>query len=149
MQYIEAPSNEKAKFKSVFLAGGITNCLDWQTYVANKLKDRDITVFNPRRKNFPILDTNAAREQIEWEHQRLRSADINAFWFPKETLCPIALFELGGALERNKPLVIGIDSNYLRKKDIEIQVSLQRPETKICYSLDDFVNEIERLTSLE
>jgi hypothetical protein len=145
MQYIEAPSHEKAKFKSVFLGGGITNCPDWQSYVVNKLKDEKITIFNPHRKNFPINDPDASERQIRWEYQKLRNAYINSFWFPEESLCPIALFELGGALERNKPIAVGTDPAYLRRIDIEIQVALRRPEIKIRYSLDGLVDEIKEL----
>jgi len=145
MQYVEAPSQEKPKFKSVFLGGGITNCPDWQTYIVDKLKKEEITVFNPRRKNFPIDDKNASLQQIEWEYHYLRLADINSFWFPKESLCPIVLFELGSALERDKPLAIGVDTKYARKIDVEIQTLLRRPELKIQYSLEYLALEIRRL----
>jgi len=145
MQYIEAPSQRKAKYVSVFLAGGITNCQDWQTYVVDKLKNEKITIFNPRRKNFPIGDSGAAKQQIDWEYERLRLANINSFWFPKETSCPIVLFELGSALEREKPLAIGTDPEYARKIDVEIQTEKRRPDLKIYYTLDELTEEIRRL----
>lgn len=66
MQYIEAPSGKKPLFKSIFLAGGISHCPDWQKYIAGKLNDLDITVFNPRRNVFP-KEKKAIRAQIRWE----------------------------------------------------------------------------------
>ena len=59
-----------------FLAGGITNCPNWQNIVLHTLdmfdkqypgKLDDLVVFNPRRENFPIDDPNAAYEQIALE----------------------------------------------------------------------------------
>ena len=37
MQYIEAINTENAKYKLVFLAGGISNCPDWQQEISLKL----------------------------------------------------------------------------------------------------------------
>lgn len=68
MIYIEAPNYEFPKDKiSIFLAGSITDCPDWQSDIIQKLKDEDIVIFNPRRKNFPIEDPKASDEQIKWE----------------------------------------------------------------------------------
>ncbi len=141
MQYIEAPDKEKSRFKSVFLAGGITNCPDWQSYVAEKLKGLPIAVFNPRRKSYP-QDKKYIFEQIEWEHQRLREADILAFWFSEGSLNPIVLFELGSALERDKPIIVGVHPDYPRKTDVEIQTKLERPNINIFSDLDSFAAEI-------
>ena len=142
MQYIEAISNEKPKFTSVFLAGGITNCPDWQSEVVDSLKNTDITIFNPRRKNFPIHDPNASFEQIKWEFQKLREADILSFWFSRWSLNPIVLFEYGSALEREKSIIVGVDPDYERKRDVEIQTSLIRPRLEIVTSIQDLTDEI-------
>ncbi len=142
MQYIEAPVQEKAGFKSVFLAGGITNCPDWQKYVADKLAKYDITVFNPRRKKFPTAH-EAMQEQISWEYERLRTADIISFWFSSGSLNPIVLFELGAAMERNANMVVGLNPDYERRMDVEIQVGLRKPKISIKYSLDELIKEIE------
>lgn len=144
MQYIEAPSEEKPKFKSVFLAGGITNCPDWQKEAAGKLKNFHITVFNPRRKVFP-KGKSAAEKQIKWECKRLRAADLVSFWFSEGTVEPITLFELGSALERNIPIIIGVHPDYARREDIEIQSSLMKPNLKIVYSLGELVKKIKSL----
>ena len=82
MKYIEAPfpvydhrfdPNHEMKVKnSVFLAGGITGCPDWQSDIVKMLSDTDLTLLNPRRADFPIGDPDAAFDQIQWEHNALR-----------------------------------------------------------------------------
>lgn len=159
MQYIEAPSNEVSEhMSSLFLAGGITGCPDWQAGVVARLDDLDITVYNPRRKNFPIDDPNAAREQITWEFHRLNMAETIIFWFCKETVCPIVLYEYGrqlALLEANyvetrsvcPTLFVGMAPEYSRRQDVEIQTELVVKATgmasiEIQYSIPDLVERV-------
>lgn len=46
-QIITAPHFEIPKFTSVFLAGGITNCKEWQKAVIKELEFDNVTLFNP------------------------------------------------------------------------------------------------------
>lgn len=144
MKYIECPGIYKGnkKEKSLFLAGGITGCLDWQSELVGLLKNEDLTLLNPRRKNFPINDPNANEAQIKWEYNHLKKATAVSFWFPKETLCPITLYELGKQSVYNKPLFIGVHPDYKRKSDVEIQTGLIRPKIKIAYSIEDLAKQI-------
>ena len=142
MQYIEAPNEIETKAKKLFLAGAITGAPEWQKTVLDKMGDLDIAVYNPRRKNFPIDDPSAALKQITWEHKYLNAADMISFWFCKETMGPIVLFELGAWTKTDKPLVVGMDPEYERRQDVEIQTKLERPDLKIVYSLDDLVKGI-------
>ena len=128
----------------VFLAGGITDCPDWQQEMRELLSNEDLTLLNPRRENFPIHDPNAARAQIEWEHRMLREADRILFWFPEETLCPIVLYELGAWSMMTKPIFVGVHPNYQRRQDVEIQTSLSRPSVEIVYSLPDLAKAVVR-----
>jgi hypothetical protein len=136
MRYFEAPQEYTTERKSIFLAGGITGCPDWQQEVARKLVDMDVALLNPRRKDFPIEDPAASEAQIKWEFTHLRQADAILFWFPKETLCPIVLYELGAWSMTKKPLFIGVEPGYKRAQDVEIQTKLARPELQIGSSLD-------------
>lgn len=55
--YVEAPDYPPAltaDLPTVFLVGGIANCPHWQQEAAHALAD--FTVFNPRRRAFPIHD---------------------------------------------------------------------------------------------
>lgn len=132
---------------SIFLAGGITNCPDWQSEVIDDVSRLHFgySLLNPRRPNFPIDDPTASEQQIRWERLHLDHADAIVFWFPKETLCPIVLFELGAALystNEDFPLFIGCDPEYARKQDVEIQTGLVRPKQKIHASLDDLSKDV-------
>src|SRR4029453_16055714 len=129
MTYIEALAEFDGPEPSLFLAGGISGTVDWQADVIGRLADLPLVVLNPRPKKFPINDPTAAPAQIEWEFRHLRRATAVLFWFPCETLCPIALYELGGrALVREQPLFVGTHPDYGRRLDVEVQLNLARPE---------------------
>lgn len=145
---IEAPNEiyslENNSNVKLFLAGGISNCPDWQKDLIEKLKNfPKLTIYNPRRENFPIGDKDAAEEQITWEFNHLRDANIIIFWFSRGSLNPIVLYELGRwGNSSNIPILIGIDPEYERKQDVIIQTQLSRPEVPIYESLDEIVEEL-------
>lgn len=142
MYYLEAPEQlERALgYTSLFLAGGITNCPDWQQHMVELLRDTDLIVLNPRRANFPIGDPGAAKQQITWEHNHLRKATMILFWFACETLCPIVLYELGAWSMTDKPIFVGVHPEYKRRQDVEIQTRLARPDVEIVYSLENLAS---------
>jgi hypothetical protein len=146
MKYIECPENYEKELNSpvsLFIAGGITGCTNWQNKFIELLKDEDVVLLNPRRKIFSENDPSISEQQILWEHVYLKSADATSFWFTPETLCPITLFELGKQLSLNKPLFVGIHPEYARKKDLEIQVKLIRPDIKIVYDLESLSSQVK------
>lgn len=118
-----------------FLAGGITDCWDWQDAVIQELEKFDdldrLVLFNPRRPNFPIHDPNAAQEQIEWEFNYLNSCDIFSMFFCSgESTQPICMYELGRHLARLEngsgcqTAVISVEEGYVRQQDVYIQTRL-------------------------
>lgn len=143
MRYIECPEIFEGKERSLFLAGGISGCENWQTKLVKLLENTDLTLLNPRRKHFPTDSPNIEEEQITWEHNHLAKTNAVSFWFPKETLCPITLFELGKCLGKGKRVFIGVNPKYLRKKDVEIQTRLVRPGVKIVYSIEELAEQIK------
>ena len=144
MKYIESPDAYQPHGGEIrlYLAGGITKCPDWQREIVHLLEDTDFVLLNPRRKHFPIDDPTAAEGQIRWEHKYLRVADEILFWFPCETVCPIALYELGAWSMTDKPLYVGVHPDYQRRVDIELQTQLVRPDVEIVYSLYDLAKRI-------
>ena len=144
MIYVEALDELKSGVpgRTVFLAGGITNCPNWQQEMCSLLQDTDLILLNPRREHFPIEDPNAAQEQITWEHNQLRMADAILFWFPCETLCPIVLYELGAWSMADKPIFVGVHPDYRRRQDVEIQTHLTRPGVVISYSLESLAQQV-------
>jgi hypothetical protein len=130
----------------LFLAGGISNCPDWQADAAAMLNDQDeLTVVNPRRAAF---SEDTAVEQITWEHTQLHRADVILFWFTSGSLQPIALYELGVHATRGVPLAVGADPDYPRHLDIEVQLSLARPGLAVHRTLAETVATAKGLTSL-
>eukprot|EP01122_Echinamoeba_exundans_P010252 TRINITY_DN3795_c0_g1_i1.p1 TRINITY_DN3795_c0_g1~~TRINITY_DN3795_c0_g1_i1.p1 ORF type:complete len:217 (-),score=8.50 TRINITY_DN3795_c0_g1_i1:214-864(-) len=140
--HIEAPTEWDGTGPSIFLAGGISNCADWQSKLAEKFANDcpNLVLLNPRRKNFDVADHSESERQIKWEFNHLRKASAILFWFPSETLCPITLFELGQwsalAALSGKSLFVGCDPQYQRKMDVEIQLSLIAPSVRVVQSLD-------------
>jgi len=127
---VEAPeenySIENERNTKIFLAGGISNCPNWQKEMIDRLKNvKHLTIYNPRRENFPMDNPKAAETQIAWEFDKLRKADIISFWFSEGTVQPIVLYELGmWANSRDVEYFIGIHPDYQRKQDVIIQSQL-------------------------
>jgi hypothetical protein len=143
MNYIESPTEYDGKDISLFLAGGITNCSDWQSEMVKNLKDLSITIINPRRKNFSVEDINSEEEQVKWEFENLHKASAISFWFSKETLNPITLLELGSWLVSNKKLFIGIHPDYIKKVNLITQIKFARTDVEIVYSLEELIAQIK------
>jgi hypothetical protein len=128
--------------RSVFLAGGISNCPDWQSDLVDRFTDQNLTanMMNPRR--FGNLDETEAVAQITWEFHALKYSEAVLFWFPEETLCPITLFELGTFMPSDKTLFVGTHPGYMRKVDVVTQVGLARPNIEVVHSLDDLTAQV-------
>lgn len=143
MQIIEAPNSHPEK-ADLFLGGGISNCPDWQSDIIKLLADTPGIALNPRRTG--EFTEDIADEQITWEYYALRSVDTVLFWFPKETLCPITLLELGVFTQRpNTHLVVGTHPEYARRFDVLKQLELARPEVRVQDSIEGLAAEYIRL----
>jgi hypothetical protein len=137
MKYVEAPEEYDGAGCSVFLAGSISDPGNWQSQLVKLLAGAQVTVFNPRRRNFPTGDRAEERRQIEWERRYLSRANLVAFWLAPPTACPIALFELGACCESGVPIIVGIDSNYALNFDVRFHLSLRRPDAEVLDNLCD------------
>jgi len=148
---IEAPnevySPENSINVKVFLAGGILGCPNWQSYVVSELKDvPGMTVYNPRRKDFPEHPApKASEEQIAWEFEHLRDADVVLFWFSPGSPNPMALYELGmWANSRTDTIsIVGADPTYERRQDVVVQTRLAKPWMHVFDSLDTMLEELD------
>ena len=137
-QIITAPNKDEPLYSSVFLAGGITNCKDWQKTVIEVLKDDNITIYNPRQDNFDVHNPGAAYNQILWEYTRLEQMDIFSMYFCDDNSDqPICMYELGRNIVRmqnrfptdwEKRIIISVESGYKRKNDVIIQSGLAAPQ---------------------
>lgn len=135
---INEPSNLPKGAVKVFLAGGITNCPDWQAEVIKELEKYEgtdnLVIFNPRRANFDITDPTATPKQIQWEFKYLETMDIFSMYFTNsQSPQPICFYELGRHLARmqsrfletyNDRIIIGVEDGFSRRADVLIQSSL-------------------------
>lgn len=144
VQVLTAPNDELPEDhnKTIFLAGGITNCPQWQEKVIKELEmlepiNAHATVFNPRRKDFSFNNTYEVYQQIKWEFDRLEQMDIFSMYFcDADSVQPICLYELGRNIVRMQNrfpndwkdrIVISIEPGYTRKDDVLIQMDLCAP----------------------
>lgn len=147
MKVVTAPEEyrESDDDIKVFLAGGITDCHDWQSSVIEELeklikecKADNLVIFNPRRPRFPIGDSREASRQITWEYNALQKSEIFSMYFCKgKSDQPICMYELGrnllkiiieerfgftvGAINR---IVVSVEDGYKRDNDVVIQSRL-------------------------
>ncbi|MFE6286614.1 nucleoside 2-deoxyribosyltransferase domain-containing protein [Streptomyces sp. NPDC057877] len=137
-RYVEAPGEFESTGTTLFLAGGITGCPDWQRDAVRQLDELgcEATVLNPRRASFPQDDPRAHDEQVGWEYAALRRADVILFWFRPETAQPIVLYELGFHAARDgAALVVGAHPHYERRRDVLAQLARARPDITVHDSL--------------
>lgn len=149
--YLDAPNYaaEWPKQQSIFLAGGITGCEDWQGYAVKRLEGfGNISVFNPRRVDYDasIGEVEAAR-QARWEHYHLDRADQVLFWFSYETIQPIVLFELGVRLRENnktkrQEIFIGCHSDYRRIFNVMTSAGLEGYDKEVFGSLKELLDDV-------
>ncbi|HEY8505652.1 MAG TPA: nucleoside 2-deoxyribosyltransferase domain-containing protein [Gemmataceae bacterium] len=141
-RYTEAPQEFDGPGAALFLAGGITGTPDWQREMRRLLSDLDLVLLNPRRASFPIDDPGAAPAQIAWEYRHLRRAAAVLFWFPEESICPIALFELGAMSMTDNPLFVGTHPRYPRRLDVLLQLGLARPAVRVAADLGELADQV-------
>lgn len=136
-------STQRVNPRTLYLAGGITGCPDWQAEISNLLNNSTVKIVNPRRSDF-VKGTAAQYINTVRENRfELEACEATVMWFPKEKLTPIALLELGSLLASNKPIFIGVEQGYTRRQDVEIQTALERPEIEIAYSLKELADQVK------
>ena len=122
----------------VFLAGGITNCEEWQKIVINYFKEnwkheRGIIFLNPRRDSFDVTNPDATLEQIKWEFKYLshRNVAFSMYFADSDSSQPICFYEMGRAVGmatnkhfQSKKLFIATNNKFFRKEDVLIQGKL-------------------------
>jgi len=105
--------------------------VDWQSVAVDLFRSLEtrVVLLDPRRVVPPTA--REARGQITWEFRNLRRADAILFWFPRETVCPIVLYELGAWAMTDKSMFVGTDLAYSRRVDVVEQLRLARPDVDV------------------
>lgn len=160
MRVFTAPEHVVEDYPIVFLAGGITNCSEWQKKVIEYFKDKDYDyiICNPRRNSFPIHNPNASYSQIKWEFDCLERCGIFTMYFDKSDKSdqPICFYELGRnicRLQERYPdtwynrMIITCHKDFKRIIDVQTQVGLATNGKVSVYTGDVFthIEEVERL----
>ena len=131
----------------MFIAGGITNCENWQNDLILRLKQEtklneskkiNLVILNPRCEEMPDHNT-----QVKWEFKKLKKSDIISFWFSEGSVNPITLFEYGSHFKsKKKKIVVGCHPNYEKRNSVIVQTELERPKLKVQENFEDFYTEL-------
>lgn len=126
---------------SVILYGSIepNPTTGWQTSVAKSLSDLPIDIINPRCDAWDSTwkeDVSDIRfkEQVEWEMDHAKLADVIAFYFKPGTLTPVTLLELGMYAGSGRAVVCCPEGFYKRGN---VQIVCQRYGIVLLQSLDE------------
>ena len=120
------PTRSPITRPSVILYGSIEPdpAADWQTSLAASLSDLPIDIIDPRCDAWDSTwkeDVSDVRfkEQVEWEMDHAKVADVIAFYFKPGTLTPIALLELGMYAGSGK-VVVCCPERFYKRGNVEI-----------------------------
>ena len=106
--------NKADKTPVVFLGG---NCRgrDWRLDFLFKFEKENVTFINPRQENFcdPERDPVGHARQVAWERQALDLSDMSVFWLGEGLSNQASRVEIGYAIGRGKPVLIGADDGFL------------------------------------
>ena len=131
MSYVvEAPDKTlhgaKNGWANVFLAGTIEmgKSFDWQKVVIDKLQDKKVNIFNPRRSTWDsswVQDINNPQffEQVKWELTRMELSDYILMYFDPSSKSPISLLELGLYADTRK-LMVTCPEGFWRRGNVQI-----------------------------
>lgn len=137
----------KNGWDSIFLAGTIEQgkSFDWQQVVIDKLQDKKVNIFNPRRSEWDaswVQDINNPQffEQVKWELTRLDMSDHILMYFDPDSKSPISLLELGLYSDTRK-LLVTCPPGFWRRGNI--QIVCQHYNIPLFESLDSMLVQLE------
>lgn len=130
---------------SVILYGSIEP-LDWQTSLASSLADLPVAILNPRRDDWDStwvedISFPKFKEQVEWEMDYAKVADVIVFYFAPTTLTPVTLLELGMYAGSGKTVVCCPLGFYKRGN---VQIVCLRYGITLLESLNELEGEVRR-----
>ena len=129
----------------VFLAGPIQGAPKWQFELP---EIENVVWISPRRDDGAVLNDETHRQQMEWETQALRTANIILFWIPKEVehvegrgYAQTTRFELGENLARGKRIILGAYDNFPGRLYLEYKANKYDNVIgrKVCHTLEDCI----------
>ncbi|KAH8730538.1 hypothetical protein GQ44DRAFT_700481 [Phaeosphaeriaceae sp. PMI808] len=135
---------------SVILYGAIQPEPAWQTHLVASLSDLPVDILDPRRDDWDSswveeISFPKFKEQVEWEMDFAKVADVVVFYFAPGALTPITLLELGMYAGTGKAVVCCPDGFY---KKGNVQMVCLRYDIELLETLDD-LNEKVRVKLME
>ena len=127
MRVFKAPAQVDQSENNIklFLAGSIDmgSAVDWQTKVTEALSNLPVDIMNPRREDWDSsweqsITNHKFVEQVVWELNHLRIADVMCFYFDPNGPAPITLLELGLFIDGD--IIVCCPEGYFRKGNVDI-----------------------------
>lgn len=157
MKVFKAPHRDETKAPiKIFLAGSIEMGVaeDWQTRVTNELKKYDVVLYNPRRddwdsswKQDPTKGTDF-HEQVEWEWDHIKEADLVLFYFDEKTKSPITLLELGYALGIKKDILVFCPQKFFRYGNVAMVMGMEDKADNLFIDEDSWFAEVDTVLAV-
>ena len=119
---------------TVFLAGGMSWCEDWQAQMARDLRAEAGVLLSPRINKPPYPDREM---QAWWEIRGRRQCGATVFYFPDtpKSVQPVTWYEMGANCQSGKPTAVYVDAGHRRRLDIEERIAVNQPAAYIANSL--------------
>jgi hypothetical protein len=138
------PVKPEVKRTSIILYGGIQPEPAWQTSLATSLSDLPIDILDPRRDDWDStwkedISFPKFKEQVEWEIDHAKIADVIVFYFPPGALTPVALLELGLHARTGKAIVCCPEGFYKRGN---VQIVCMKYGIDLLDSLDNLKEKV-------
>ena len=126
----------------VFLAGCANT--DWRNDFVKKFDNYRVTFLDPKRDDWDLMNDNDTVNQITWEYNYLKEADVICYGFNGGSVCPITLLEYGmWGLTSKKPIMVYASDDYEKRRDIIFQTMLARPEIPVLRTFEDFIGRTQ------
>ena len=140
------PFRPEIKRPSVITFGAIQSdpSKDWQTSLASSLSDLPVDILNPRRDDWDSswkedISFPKFKEQVAWEMDYAKVADVIVFNFVPGTLTPITLLELGMYAGTGKAIVCCPEGFYKRGN---VQMVCLRYGIDLLETFDDLMSNV-------
>lgn len=148
---IMAPEEtDKREGKTFFLAGTIDsgNSPNWQKQLYERLsKDKDLagrlTIFNPRRDEWPDDGSDEVIRQIKWEHKHMDEADTIIMNIIGESKSPISLMEIGMYSQSGK-LIVFCPEDFYRFDNVKVVCEKYDIPLHTTNDIDEIIGEIKK-----
>ncbi|KAF2017385.1 hypothetical protein BU24DRAFT_420435 [Aaosphaeria arxii CBS 175.79] len=126
---LQAPSRSAIDTPSIILYGSIEGNVKvtWQSSLASSLSDLPITILDPRRDDWDStwvedIKFPKFKEQVDWEMDHAKVADIIVYHFVPGTPAAITLLELGMYAGTGKAIVC-CPPGYAKRGNVQIVCS--------------------------